>query len=176
VTRLTRFINTNQCSIFFISILRLRKDNLLLAIALSVIFVGGIFVISRFFIEFDNSKNNIEVASTQLANYQQLIIKPANKRQLIATLQSIRMHNVTRYQRFSRPNKQFNQNDKQQSQWPYFVPPNVNVSKSLDLKMAKLHPRNKMGNAWNSVDDSHSKGSEPVKILSAALELVQHGW
>nr|WP_297347537.1 hypothetical protein [uncultured Glaciecola sp.] len=154
----------------------MRKDNLLLAIALSVIFMGGIFVIFRFSIEFDNSKNNIVVASTQLADYQQFITKPANKRQLIATLQSIRMHNVTRYQRLSRPNEQLNQNDKQQSLWPYFVPPNVNVSKSLDLKMAKLHPRNKMANAWNSVDDSHSKGSEPVKILNAALQPVQHGW
>jgi len=108
VTKFTPLTNTNQRSTLFISQLRLNKNNLFFAIELSIICVTLIFVITRFFIEHDNSKDNVVVVSAQLNGYQQFMTEPANKRQLIATLQSIRMHNVTRYQHIPWPSKHHN--------------------------------------------------------------------
>jgi hypothetical protein len=176
VTKFTPLTNTNQRSTLFISQLRLNKNNLFFAIELSIICVTLIFVITRFFIEHDNSKDNVVVVSAQLNGYQQFMTEPANKRQLIATLQSIRMHNVTRYQHFPWPSKHLNQNGVRQPPWPYTELPNTSIPQRLDFKIVQLEKSNKQGNAWNGVDDRHSNGYEPFDPPIKALKSVQYGW
>lgn len=178
VTVLSRFINTNQRSTVFTSKQLLTQHNSFLAHEFRVIVIILIFIIiiTRFFIVFDNIEDNVLVASSKHVGYQKSMPEPANKRQLIATLQLIRMHNVTRYQHFSRPSKQLNQNAGQQSRWPYSDLPNTNLSQRVDFKIAPLDKPKKTGSTWNSVNDRHSNGSEPFAPPTTTVEPVKYGW
>jgi|GEM_PF-3421153 len=75
---------------------------LLAAGQMALVTIGGI-VLTYFITISLTDKSNSQASAAQINEYQ-FSSELANKRQLIVALQSIRMHNVTRYQRKTKQN------------------------------------------------------------------------
>lgn len=99
---------------------------------------------------FYNTHDTALVYKFEYADYQKHNVEPANKRHLIVTLQSIRMHNVTRYQRSVVQKQQLIQNIAQQLQSPH-----VSLLNTVQV---------------------HSMSAEPSEAVTNRLESVQQGW
>jgi hypothetical protein len=146
----TRFINTNQyMKMFALSLLK-TKPKIGLVFSLTVIVIALIIILIRTFVFVYNTQDTALVYKSKYADRQKHRSEPANKRHLIATLQSIRMHNVTRYQRFSEQSKQLTQNMGQELQLPH----------TLLLNTIK----------------AHSKSAQPSEAITSAVEPVRQGW
>jgi hypothetical protein len=146
----TRFINTNQYSKMFALSLSKTKSKIGLVFGLMAFVIALIVILTLTFTVFYNTQDTALVYKFEYADYQKHRLEPANKRHLIVTLQSIRMHNVTRYQRSSGQNQQLIQNMDQQLQSPHVL-------------------------LLNTVQ-VHSIRVEPSEAFTSQVEPIQEGW
>jgi hypothetical protein len=146
----TRFINTNQYSKMVALSLLKTKSKIGLVFGLTAFVIALIIILIRTFSTFYNTQDTASMYKFEYADYQKHNVEPANKRHLIVTLQSIRMHNVTRYQRSALQNQRLIQNIAQQLQSPH-----VSLLNTVQV---------------------HSMSAEPSEALTNPVESVQQGW
>jgi len=173
MTTSTRFTSTKQWPKMLTLSLPLTKPNTLLALLICSALTVGVMSI---FITFYNIQNMLVAQSSGSQNHQQFMTKPANKRQLIATLQSLRMHNVTRYQRFSVQNRQLTQNTTQRIQRQQVLNSNAILPAGVEQNLVTLDKLETTISAWNNVDQRHNSQHQLSKALATFAEPVQKGW
>jgi hypothetical protein len=142
----TRFINTSQYSKMVALSLLKTKSKIGLVFGLTAFVIALIVILIRTFSAFYNTQVTASVYKFEYAHN----VEPANKRHLIVTLQSIRMHNVTRYQRSALQNQRLIQNIAQQLQSPH-----VSLLNTVQV---------------------HSMSAEPSEAVTNPVESVQQGW